>query len=153
MHAGEYIITNFTPIVKAMNLYEHVDLITSNPNKFPEYEEQTIKSKDGTVTKVFIMRQDSLVNKVRKQAYEIYALADSANMINLNYEPWRKEERLRKQSEAIAICEDHLSAIQLCRKHFHLSYRKIKHWGKMTIDVRDSIKHWHNGDVDRYKEI
>lgn len=153
MHAGEYKPNNFTPVVKAMNLFDYVDTITDNQKKFPEYKETEKKEKDGTVTKFLIMRQDSLVNRVREQAYQIYMLLWTANEINVTKEPDRKAERLGKQAKAIEICGEHLAAIQLCRKRFHLTNKRIKHWGKMTIEVRDTAKAWHKSDKDRYKNI
>lgn len=151
MHAGEYRTTNFTPVIQAMKLYEHVDLITSNPNKFQEYKETERKNADGTITKIIMFRQDALTNKIRKQAYEIYINAHMANEINVNLEPGRTEERLIRQKRAVSLCEEHLAAIQLCRKHFHLAYKKIKFWGDMTITVRDSLKAWHNSDKSRFR--
>lgn len=153
MHAGEYKPNNFTPVVKAMNLYDYVDTITDNPNKFPEYKETEKKDKDGNVTKLLVMRQDSLVNRVREQAFQIFILLWTANEINVSKEPERKEERLGRQKKAIELCGEHLAAIQLCRKHFHLTTKRIKHWGKMTIEVRDATKGWHKSDKNRFKEI
>lgn len=153
MHAGEYTITNFSPVTKAMELYEHVDLITNNPNKFQEYKETTKVNADGTITKIIIVRQDTLVNRIREQAYRIFILAHTANEINLGKEPHRKAERLEKQSMAIDLCEEHLASIQLCRKHFHLSNRKAKYWGRLTLSVKEYLKGWHESDKARYKNI
>ena len=151
MHAGEYKITTWTPVVQALKLHEHVDHITSNPNKFKEYLESSKKNDDGTVTKIITFRQDALTNRIRQQAYDIYMNAYIANEINVNIEPERVEERLARQRKAIALCEEHLAAIQLSYKHFHLSFKKVKHWGNMTIAVRDSLKAWHTSDKSRFK--
>ena len=153
MHAGEYKTNSFTPVIGAMNLYEYVDLITGNAKTFQEYKETNRKSEDGTATRLIVMRQDALVNKIREQAYRIFILAFTANEINLNKEPKRKEERLAKQAEAIELCEEHLATIQLCRKHFHLHNKRIKHWGGMTLELRDALKGWHKSDKTRYKNI
>lgn len=160
MHAGEYKTTDFTPVILAMKLYEHVDLITTNPNKFPEYveickPEVKKEGKDGrdSEERILILTQDSLTRKVREQAYKIFILAHMANEINVNREPERTEERLRKQIRAAELCEEQLATIQLCRKRFHLSYRKIKFWGDKVLEVRDSIKAWHNSDKSRFKNL
>lgn len=152
-NAGDHKPNNFTPVVGAMYLADHVITITDNVNKFPDFVVKERKNEDGTVTQILIQRQDSLTNWVREQAKQIFILAFTANEINLNRQPWRKNERLAKQAEAISICEEHLAAIQLCRKHFHLTNRKVSHWGKMTLEVKAAIEGWHKSDKDRYKDI
>lgn len=61
---------DFTPVVGALKLADHVIKITDNFNKFPDFEERPRKNPDGMVTAVYIQRQDSLVNWVRDQAAE-----------------------------------------------------------------------------------
>lgn len=153
MHAGEYKTTNFTPVIKAMLLYEHVEKITSNPKKFQEYKETTKKNDDGTVTKIIEIKHDALTNRIRDQAFRIFILAHTANEIDLRREPHRKAERLERQKRAIYLCEEHLASIQLCRKHFHLSYKKIKFWGNMALEVSNLLKGWNESDRDRYRRI
>ena len=136
-----------------MKLYGHVEHITSNPKKFQEYKESEKQNQDGTVTKIIMVRQDNLTNRVRQQAYDIYINAHMANEINVNREPGRAQERLLRQQKAISLCEEHLAAIQLCQKHFHLSFKKVKFWGNMAITARDSLKAWHTSDLSRYKQL
>lgn len=144
---------DFTPVVGAMNLAEYVFLITDNTNKFPDFTVKEKKNPDGTVTQMIIYRPDSLTNTVREEAREIFHLTYTANEINLNRQPWRKDERLGKQAAAISLCGDLLADIQLCRRHFHLSTRKVKYWGKQVRDLRDAISGWHEKDKDRYRNI
>jgi len=144
---------DFTPVVGAMYLADYVLTITDNINKFPDFIQTERKNPDGTVTAVYIQRQDSLVNWVREQAKAIFILTYTANEINVIRQPWRKDERLAKQAEAIRLCGEHMAAIQLCRKHFHLSTRKVKHWGKQTRELRTAIEGWHESDKSRYKNI
>lgn len=152
-NAADHKFNSFTPVIACMNLADHVFNITDNINKFPEFNTKAIKNPDGTVTQVIQQRQDSLVNRVREQAWDIYILAWTANEINLEKEPWRKSERLEKQAKAISLCGEHLAAVQLCRKHFHLSYKKIKYWGEMTIKARNFLVKWNDSDKVRYKNI
>lgn len=153
VHSNQHEPNRFTPVVKAMELVDHVLTITDNINKFPDYTTKEKKNEDGTVTMVLVQRQDGLVNWAREQAMQIYLLAFTANEINLTKEPLRKEERLQKQEAAISLCGEHLALTQLCQKHFHLSHKKVKYWGDLTIGVRDSLKWWNNSDKDRYKNI
>lgn len=101
VHSNQHEPNRFTPVVKAMELVDHVLTITDNINKFPDYTTKEKKNEDGTVTMVLVQRQDGLVNWAREQAMQIYLLAWTANEINLDKEPWRKEERLQKQEAAI----------------------------------------------------
>ena len=152
-HEGQFEEHRFTPVTKAMELSDYVFLITDNENKFPEYKMTTKKQPEGNTLVTLVMRQDSLVNVVRRQAFEIYMDLFTANEINLNFHPERKMERLNKQLHAIELCNRHLAAIQLCRKKFHLSMKRIKYWGKKTRDLRETIERWHKSDKDRYKNI
>lgn len=144
---------SFTPVVAAMELADYVLLITGNPRSFPTHKTDVKQSMDGRLSLEVAMLDDALVSKVREQAYQIYMMASRANRINLRYQPYRKQERLRRQQEAIALCEDHLCTIQLCRKHFHLSSKRIKYWGTLTIKTRNAIEKWHESDVARYGNI
>ena len=141
----------FTPVVGSMNLAGYVYKITDNITKFPDFSVKEKKKEDGSVTQIYVFREDSLTNIVRAEAREIFHLAYSANEINLNRQPWRKEERLGKQAQAIALCGDLLADIQLCRKHFHLSSSRIKYWGTMVRDLRAAIEGWHEKDKSRYR--
>lgn len=144
---------DFTPVIGAMNLAGYVFKITDNINKFPDFCIKEKKNEDGTITQIYVFREDSLTNTVRAEAREIFHLAYSANEINLNRQPWRKDERLGKQARAIALCGDLLADIQLCRSHFHLSSKRIKHWGGMVRDLRTAIEGWHEKDKDRYRSL
>ena len=151
-NSGQYTENDFTPVVSAMELSDYVFHITDNPNKFPEYT-ITKKEKDGMIFVTMQLKQDSLTNIVRRQAFEIYMDVFTANEINLKRHPERKQERLSKQLHAIELCNRHLAAIQLCRKKFHMSYKRMKYWGKKTRDLREVIERWHESDKDRFKGI
>lgn len=144
---------DFTPVTGAMDLADYVITITDNINTFPDFIRTERKNPDGTVSEVFIQRQDSLTQIVRDQTFRIFLLTFSANEINLTREPWRKMERLEKQAEVIRLCGEHIAAIQLCRKHFHLSKKRNKHWTNKAKELRAAIAGWHDSDKGRYKEI
>ena len=152
-NAGEHKPNDFTPVVGAMDHASYVYTITDNINKFPDFSVKEKKNEDGTVSQIYVFHEDSLTNIVRAEAREIFHLTYTANEINLTRQPWRKEERLSKQAKAISVCGDLLADIQLCKKHFHLTRSKVKHWGKMVRDLRDAIEGWHEKDKDRYRNI
>lgn len=153
LHEGQYKENAFTPVVEAMNLCDYVFTITDNPKKFPEYVATKKKFFNNSDLVIVQLKEDSIVNKIRQQAYDIYVNTFNANEINLKKQPYRKDERLNKQLKAIQLCEEHLACIQLCRKKFHLSNKRIKYWGGKTIDLRDIIIRWHDSDRDRFKDI
>ena len=180
-NAGDHKPNDFTPVVGAMNLADYTFLITDNINKFPDFCVKEIKGKkrkprkkaeekteektecepeklekpeaEETVTQIFVFRGDSLTNRVRDLANEIFMLTYTANEINLTKQPWRKDERLGKQAEAIRLCGDLLAEIQLCKRHFHLTNSKTLHWGKKVRELRKAIEGWHEKDKDRYRNL
>ena len=152
-HEGEHKQNDFTAGNAVLDLANHVFTITDNTNKFPEYTQTERVTQDGKTIVTLVMRSDSLVNRVRDQAYSAFLKTFKANGIDLRKEPERKSERLRLQSEAIELCDEHLAAIQLCRKHFHLSSKKIKHWGDLTRKAKNLLIAWHDSDKVRFKNI
>jgi len=152
-HAGNHKPNDFTPVVGAMELAEYTFTITDNINKFPDYCVKEKRDEDGDTTKIFVFRADSLTNRVRDMANEIFMLTYTANEINLKRQPWRKDERLGKQAAAIRLCNELLAEIQLCRRHFHLSTKKVLYWGGLVRDLRIAIEGWHEKDLDRYADI
>ena len=152
-NANEHNPNDFTPVIGAMDLADYVLTITSNLNVFPDFSIKETRNPNGTVTQIYVLREDSLTNIVRTEAREIYHLTYSSNHITLKKEPWRKEERLSKQLDALSKCDDLLSDIQLCKRHFHLSTRRTLYWGKKVCDLKKAIEKWHESDKNRYKDI
>ena len=143
---------SFTPVTAALELADYVFQITGNLKWFPDCSVKEQREGDK-VTQLLVFRDDSLVNTVREEARQIYHLVFTANEINLNRQPWRKNERLTRQAEAIALCGDLLADILLCRKHFHLTSKRIKYWGGLVRGTRAAIERWHDSDKARYKDI
>lgn len=152
-HEGQHKPNPFSTVAKAMDMADYTFTITDNPNKFKDYTVKEKENEDGTITQIYIWRNDSLTNRVRELANEIAVLAFTANEIDLRYHPERKQERLSKQAEAISLCEVLLAEIQLCRKHFHLNHKKVLHWGEQVRNTRIALEGWHESDKDRYKNI
>ena len=144
---------DFTPVVKALELANYVLQITANNKWFPDCSIDRKKNNDGSITQIVVYRIDSMTNIVREEARRIFLLVHTANEINLKRQPKRKAERLRKQVEATALCDDLLADIQLCQKHFHLTSKRTKYWGELVINLRSAIERWHESDKDRYKDI
>ena len=144
---------DFTPVVAALNHLEYVLLITDNPKHFPDCARTEIKLGEKSTAVLGVYHQDSPTTNVRRLAHDIYQNTFIANYINLKRQPWRVRERLERQEKALALCDEMLAEIYVCRKHFHLSTRRIKHWGKMVVQIRRAIEGWHDSDKDRFKGL
>lgn len=153
-HENSYKPSQYTPVVKARQLCDYEFTITDNKNKFPEYEETEKKDSNGNVIQTVItLRQDAIINRIRQESFDIYTLAFTANVIDLRKEPERKEERFRKQSEAISLCDVHLATMELCCLKYGASKKRLAHWGSSIIEVREALKKWHKSDIERYASI
>ena len=72
LHEGQYKENSFTPVVNAMDLCEYVFTITDNPKKFPEFVATKKKFFNNSDLVIVQLKEDSIVNKIRQQAYDIY---------------------------------------------------------------------------------
>lgn len=157
MSRGQYVpkqTNKFDVIERALELADYVFQITENIKTFPMQIASVEKvSEEGKVVAIYVATQNALAKEIQKQANDIYLLLFTANMIDLRYEPERKEERLAKQRRAVELCNLHFAEMELCRKHLHLSTKRIGHWGKMTKELKELIRNWIISDKDRYKNI
>ena len=143
----------FTPVVAALNHLEYVLLITDNPKNFPDCARTEIKLGDKSTAVLAVYHADTPTSNVRKYAHDIYQNVFIANSINLKRQPFRARERLARQEKAIALCDEMLAEIYVCRRHFHLSTKRIKYWGKMVVEIKRSTEGWHESDKDRFREL
>lgn len=125
---------------KANNLAIYTIKICNNKNVFlPEY-------------------QSALTNDIIRTAKDIFISAWDANGIRVTTTVDRKvvvdqrkqEERRRLQEVSIRKCNSLLALMQIAQRLFHLSTKRIKYWGGMTIEVRDLLKKWKESDAKRY---
>ena len=128
VNEGERDKSKFEAVIKAMELADYVLNITDNEKNF----------KPGYLTDL-----------IRGTAMKIFLLANHANEIKVEDEDDRAE-RLRSQKQAIRAANDLLALIQMSRKTFHLTSKRIKYWGGKTVYVRNAIHSWHKGDIKRY---
>ncbi len=126
----------FTLPIKAEELASHTLKITRNEKIFlPEY-------------------QKDLTDKLIDCALESYLLIREANDIHVkendsvNYDALAKRNAL--QEETLRYLKRMLPLIDLARRVFHLSTRKVKFWSKMVIEVRERTKGWMEDDMRRY---
>lgn len=121
-------------LVDARYLAKYTLQITANEKVFkPEY-------------------QRSLTDDIVKTAKDIFTMAWTANNIRVGDDIENWNERKRLQEMATRKCNDLLALIDLAKPVFHLSAKRVKYWGKLTIKVRQEIRNWKTGDSKRYEK-
>lgn len=117
--------------VKAHDLCRYTLQITANKKIFlPEY-------------------QVSLTNRITDTALCIHTLCWSANNILVNSADDLKR-RSELQEQAAIQCNNLLSLMEIAKSIFHLSTKRIKYWGGLTIETRKLIRAWRESDRKRY---
>lgn len=100
---------------------------------------------------IFIEEYEDTTKDIVKTASNIYLKSFYANGIYVK-DKESKEKRLKLQEEALDDCAMLVGNINLAYRLFHLKMKKKRHWIKMTLDARSSIKGWHESDKKRYKK-
>lgn len=97
--------------------------------------------------------QSAITDKIIKNAIMIYVACWDANQIRVspNTPDDERDSRKKSQDKAIKCCNRLLALMQIAKRLFHLKTKRIKYWGKNTIDVREGIKRWQKSDQDRYR--
>lgn len=119
---------------EARNLSLYTVKICSNTNNFqPEYYQ-------------------TMTGDIIKKAKDIYRLGKRANAIYVQgktgHERWK--ERSRYQREAILLCVDLLSDIDVAKTLFNIRGKRVKYWTKQVVTVKRMYIAWHNADKERY---
>ena len=82
-------------------------------------------------------------------AIEIQALCWEANNIRVNDSQVEYERRLQLQKEAASKCNRMTMLIETAKPLFHLRSKRVRHWISLTLELRKSIRGWHESDVKR----
>ena len=125
-------------LVKALEVATYTNQILANKKKFdPMYD-------------------DVLGNKIRDAGQNIYRYARSANDLRVQkpvtqqIDPEAKEARYRLQTKAIQECGELLVLIDMAYGTYHLSAKRVEHWGRLTKTARDYLRKWREADKKRY---
>jgi len=119
--------------LKARKLATHTRMIVQNDNIFkPEYDAT------GELRKRLI---DTSLN--------IFLYCWRANNIRVtsSYNYWKRHNY---QQNALDLCVDMLALIDLAYRQFHLRYKKVAYWFRITIEVKKMIYVWFQNDRKRY---
>lgn len=128
----------FSLAIKAESLARYTIEIASNENVFlPVYRER-------------------LTDEIVMHALEAYMEIRDANdtIVHVGSKDQHHEwmERRRHQEQALTHCRRLLWLIDIAHRVFHLSGKRVKYWGEMTINVRNRIQAWMQNDAERYSE-
>lgn len=122
----------FDTLTKALRLASYTTDITDNKKVFtPDHEKTT--------------------EKIVNLAWNIYHRARIANDIRVETADDLMERR-KLQNQAIAECDQLLTAIQIAKRVFHLRLKRIKFWGEMVEEVKNHLRKWRESDADRFRK-
>lgn len=133
---GERSEGKFSLAIKAESLVRYTLEITSNENVFlPMYRER--------LTDEIVMHALGAYMEIR-DANDVVVHTGS----NKQHSEWM--ERYQHQKLALQHCRRLLWLIDIAHRVFHLSSKRVKYWGEMTINVRNRVQSWMQRDEERY---
>lgn len=149
--------------VMARQLAVHTLRICGNRNVFNPYVRIRTGEADENGEPVWVAHYnpcfDSLVSELCTDALQVSRLVWEANNIRVRtrvrdgrteYSQVDAGKRRGLQDDAIRRCNDLLADMQVARSAFHLPGRKVRHWGKLTVETREKIRAWRDSDARRY---
>lgn len=101
--------------------------------------------------KWFPKDQSAYIAKLQDCAIEIASLCWEANNIMVGKSEERYKRRIDLQDQAAEKCNRMCMLIEIAKPLFHLTSKRVRHWIKLTTDLRGIIRNWHDGDVQRLK--
>lgn len=93
-----------------------------------------------------------IANRIVNVALTIMEEVDTANDI---YVSTKVDFELRRTSQTIALSHTArlLGLMQLAYEKYNIEDKRIRHWTKLVVDVRELVKKWRQSDSDRYKQF
>ena len=122
----------FEVLTKANDLAVYTIRIASNPKTFD------------------LKYQTALANDIISTAKDIYIKCKTANDIRVGEDVYKAQMRKRLQESAIMDCNSLLALMDMAKRVYHLSAKRIRYWGKKTVEVRDMVRRWKDSDSKRY---
>ena len=122
----------FDTLTKALRLASYTTDITDNRKVFtPDHEKTT--------------------ERIVSLAWSIYHRARIANDIRVENADDLVERR-KLQNQAIAECDQLLTAIQIAKRVFHLRLKRVKYWGEMVEEVKNYLRRWRESDANCFRK-
>ena len=122
----------FDTLTKALRLASYTTDITDNRKVFtPDHEKTT--------------------ERIVSLAWSIYHRARIANDIRVENADDLMERR-KLQNQAIAECDQLLTAIQIAKRVFHLRLKRVKYWGEMVEEIKNHLRKWRESDANCFRK-
>ena len=101
--------------------------------------------------KVFTPDHEKTTERIVSLAWSIYHRARIANDIRVENADDLMERR-KLQNQAIAECDQLLTAIQIAKRVFHLRLKRVKYWGEMVEELKNHLRKWRESDADCFRK-
>ena len=95
--------------------------------------------------------KNAVTDDLIRLAKDIYINLRTANGIKVET---REDLELRTgyQLRAKADCDTLIAELDIAKRIFHLSSRRVVYWAGKTMECREYIMRWKESDVKRFKE-
>lgn len=100
-------------------------------------------------TKVFKPEYNWLTSAILSETINIYRLVYSANETNLQND---YETRIKRQKEAVKLCNNLKADILVAHKIYHLREKRVVFWTNKVNGIKSLIQKWSESDKKRYNE-
>lgn len=138
-----YHTTDLEGVIQARKLCKYTLHIIKNNNVF--------KSFPNGIDDDINPPQYEVVAKIRETALDLYMSCFSANKVYLSKDNYKHRRQL--QDKSISKCNELLALIELSKDLFHLTSKRVAHWGSFTLCVRSLLQSWKEKDYSRYKRM
>lgn len=101
--------------------------------------------------KWFPDEQKAFIAMLQECVIEIQALCWEANNIKVNGNEERYKRRIDMQDRAAEKCNRMMMLIETAKPLLHLQSKRVRFWIKLTSELRNYIRGWHDKDVERLK--
>ena len=95
--------------------------------------------------------RNAVTDDLIRLAKDIYINCRTANGIRVTTQD-DLDLRTRYQLRAKADCDTLIAELDIAKRVFHLSGRRILYWAGKTMECREYIVRWRESDVRRFKE-
>lgn len=95
--------------------------------------------------------RNAVTDDLIRLAKDIYINCRTANGIRVSTEEDLKL-RCGYQLKAKADCDTLIAELDIAKRVFHLSGRRIVYWAGKTMECREYIMRWRESDIKRFKE-
>ena len=95
--------------------------------------------------------KNAVTDDLIRLAKDIYINLRTANGIKVETAEDLKL-RARYQLRAKADCDTLIAELDIAKRVFHLSSRRVVYWAGKTMECREYIMKWRESDVKRFKE-